>query len=388
MAILKVLNVGNGDSMIITPPSEEEKIIFIDLGSNNSNSMALQHIIQNLNGNNHTHVFITHSHADHIGGMDIFIIENKINEIKEFTVPFYQNEIVMIANIILNLKGIQHTHDCENLIHLMREIIQRQVQLKNIIQSSNSTALSFAYEGRIFYNSIECLNPPKIIKTYNWLQNLSHDLMSSIVNELFEPEFASNLLNYIENSNMDNQVFYDIILNGNSDFSDEELYEINYNKRLYILDFIMTNMRLLAEFNTMPRREYLLKIYNNFVKNVHDSCIVMKANYVGKKFLLTGDASKKVFNRLIRARVDIHADYLKMPHHGSTYNITKKILNAISPDVAIISHGNLYGHPHLDVIEMLTRMDVRIMLTNDVVKDDVIHIQKIDHLGDNIVDIF
>lgn len=91
--------------------------------------------------------------------------------------------------------------------------------------------------------------------------------------------------------------------------------------------------------------------------------------------LLTGDASKKVFNRLIREGKDISATYLKMPHHGSKHNMNKKILSEISPKVAIISHNNGHfgaakdTHPNQEILELLYNEKIKILLTNDVKKD-------------------
>ena len=115
--------------------------------------------------------------------------------------------------------------------------------------------------------------------------------------------------------------------------------------------------------------------------------------YSTKTFLLTGDASKKVFHRLMREGLDITADYLKMPHHGSKQNITEEILDAIQPKVAIISHNNRrFGKakdslPNMEVLEMLGNKGIDVMLTNDVCKQNVRCMSKSSHLGDQFVEV-
>ncbi|MHB1678813.1 MAG: ComEC/Rec2 family competence protein, partial [Sulfuriferula sp.] len=92
-------------------------------------------------------------------------------------------------------------------------------------------------------------------------------------------------------------------------------------------------------------------------------------------YLLTGDADKSVFNRLIKTKPQIlKADVLKVPHHGSKHNLNKKIVKHVSPKIAIISHGNgKFGkatdpHPNREVIKILTNCGVATYYTNDVIK--------------------
>ena len=49
-------------------------------------------------------------------------------------------------------------------------------------------------------------------------------------------------------------------------------------------------------------------------------------------------------------------DDIKIPHHGSKNGLTQELLDASSPEVAVISVGkNSYGHPHKEVLDMLAR---------------------------------
>ena len=109
--------------------------------------------------------------------------------------------------------------------------------------------------------------------------------------------------------------------------------------------------------------------------------------------LLTGDASKKVFKRLIQERKDISASYLKMPHHGSKHNMNKKILKEIDPKVAIISHDNGHfgtakdTHPNQEILELLQKEKIEILITNDIRKDNMIIMEKDKHSTDPYVKI-
>jgi competence protein ComEC len=70
--------------------------------------------------------------------------------------------------------------------------------------------------------------------------------------------------------------------------------------------------------------------------------------------LLEGDAEAPSENRML-ARGNLHADFLKVGHHGSRTSTTPAFLAAVSPEYAAISVGrrNFYGHPRHEVLEQL-----------------------------------
>ena len=51
----------------------------------------------------------------------------------------------------------------------------------------------------------------------------------------------------------------------------------------------------------------------------------------------------------------LHADLLKVGHHGSKTSTTSAFLQAVSPSYAAISVGrhNYYGHPKIETLEKL-----------------------------------
>lgn len=101
--------------------------------------------------------------------------------------------------------------------------------------------------------------------------------------------------------------------------------------------------------------------------------------YVGTtKFLFTGDADISVFRRMIKHGHPLEAEYLKVPHHGSRHNLDASSLAAISPKVAIVSHGNAkFGgdpdsHPHGATMDLLRKNVAATYYTNDVRKSGVV----------------
>lgn len=155
--------------------------------------------------------------------------------------------------------------------------------------------------------------------------------------QLFNTEFSNDMKSYILNSNeeyanerMENLNFEKFLLNDKLEqYNILEQYDIPLRiirryKCNYVLSFIMDNIELLRKYNDKPTRNNLEKIYKNYVKCTHDICLVIKTRFYNKTFLLTGDASKKVFNRLIKEGKDISSTYLKIPHHGSKHNMNQK----------------------------------------------------------------
>jgi competence protein ComEC len=72
-------------------------------------------------------------------------------------------------------------------------------------------------------------------------------------------------------------------------------------------------------------------------------------------FLLTGDIMKEgEYDLLLRRSVN-ESTVLKLAHHGSASSTTSEFLNAVNPQIAIISAGkdNRYGHPDEEVLERL-----------------------------------
>jgi competence protein ComEC len=82
--------------------------------------------------------------------------------------------------------------------------------------------------------------------------------------------------------------------------------------------------------------------------------------------LLTGDIGPKVINDVLATGKIRDIDYIKIPHHGSKNGLTKELLEASVPEIAVISVGkNPWGHPHKEVLELLERYGLDIYRTDE-----------------------
>jgi competence protein ComEC len=88
----------------------------------------------------------------------------------------------------------------------------------------------------------------------------------------------------------------------------------------------------------------------------NDASVVVVAETQGLRVLLTGDIEPPTQRALLRSGVDLRADVLKVPHHGSRYQ-DHDFLAATQARIALVSvgAGNDYGHPSESVLRALRR---------------------------------
>ena len=98
---------------------------------------------------------------------------------------------------------------------------------------------------------------------------------------------------------------------------------------------------------------------------VNDASLVLRADTTAGRILLTGDLELAGQAELMASGVDVGADVLKVPHHGSRYS-SPRFLAAVRPRLAVVSvgAGNRYGHPNRDVLGTLTSAGVKVMRTD------------------------
>lgn len=89
---------------------------------------------------------------------------------------------------------------------------------------------------------------------------------------------------------------------------------------------------------------------------------VLKVQYGGTSFLLTGDVQSESEQEMLASGANLKADVLKVGHHGSHSSTTAAFLKAVSPKYAVISvgAGNDYGHPHQETLAKLVNAGVKV----------------------------
>jgi competence protein ComEC len=105
------------------------------------------------------------------------------------------------------------------------------------------------------------------------------------------------------------------------------------------------------------------------LKDPNLASTVALIRYGETRFLLTGDAEVPEENWLLAHRAEaLHADVLKVGHHGSATSTSALFLEAVSPRIALVSvgAGNSYGHPSRQVMQSLLDAGVLVMRTDQL----------------------
>lgn len=96
-------------------------------------------------------------------------------------------------------------------------------------------------------------------------------------------------------------------------------------------------------------------------ESVNDQSMMALLTCRGKSILFTGDMSEDGEPALIP-----DADVLKVPHHGSSKATSQRLVDAVTPQIAIVSVGeNNFGHPANETLERLEAAGARTLLTRD-----------------------
>ncbi len=100
--------------------------------------------------------------------------------------------------------------------------------------------------------------------------------------------------------------------------------------------------------------------------DINDNSIAFMLEYRDFRMLFTGDAGTAAEQRFLNEGIDLHADVLKVGHHGSAYGSTPAFIAAVHPRYAIVSVGrhNVFGHPAPSTIATLRRFGARIYRTD------------------------
>lgn len=106
----------------------------------------------------------------------------------------------------------------------------------------------------------------------------------------------------------------------------------------------------------------IMSVDNSQPSNINLTSIVVRMVYNSQSYLFTGDSESKNES----ARSWPKTNVLKIGHHGSETSSTKKFLEQVLPEIAIISCGpnNTYGHPKQVILDRLKAINSVIYRTD------------------------
>lgn len=105
----------------------------------------------------------------------------------------------------------------------------------------------------------------------------------------------------------------------------------------------------------------------NDAEDINNMSVVVKVTYGENMFLFTGDAETEEEKEVIETGANLDCDVFHAGHHGSYTSSSKDFLNAVTPEICIISCGadNDYGHPHDAALKRIKKH------TQDIYRTDI-----------------
>lgn len=98
----------------------------------------------------------------------------------------------------------------------------------------------------------------------------------------------------------------------------------------------------------------------------NNNSVVIKLTNGSNSFLLTGDAEETSEQDMISTGRDLDCNVLCLGHHGSASSTSWDLLEATTPEYAVISCGadNSYGHPAAETMQKLQDMEIPVYRTD------------------------
>jgi competence protein ComEC len=98
----------------------------------------------------------------------------------------------------------------------------------------------------------------------------------------------------------------------------------------------------------------------------NDDSIVLELRWRDVSVLLTGDIGRAVEQTLAATILPARLRVMKVPHHGSLTSSTAEFVNAMRPQIAVVSAGraNHFGHPVPEVLERYRAVGAEVFRTD------------------------
>lgn len=145
---------------------------------------------------------------------------------------------------------------------------------------------------------------------------------------------------------------------------------LNYNEKklIKLLKQKHIEYEVCYQDNYYKYNNITLHSLNSDLSDENDSSIVFLCKIDNFSILLTGDASIKSEEYILKNYDIPKIDILKAGHHGSKTSTSEELVKKINPKLALISVGkeNKFNHPSKETIDTLKKYNVKVLETKDL----------------------
>ena len=103
-------------------------------------------------------------------------------------------------------------------------------------------------------------------------------------------------------------------------------------------------------------------------RDINDDSLVLKLSYGEVDILFTGDIERAAELRLAESGMDLHAEILKVPHHGSKTSSSPEFLSLVRPKFGIfsLSARNPYKFPPRQILRRYRNFRCKVLRTDEL----------------------
>lgn len=307
-SVLKILNVGQGDSSIIaikTGCKYAGYDIFVDVGEGTGSRD-----VSNLSGATNQILILSHAHEDHIGGLSRFISTSGISgRLKEIWMPLFFEEISIITEKILQLRGIQHV-SMQNGAYLSAKNAVSSFHLLRVMSARTGIKMRGMFEGKRDCFHFQVYHPPLDAQ---WILGVSQAEVQAYIRYLEDTDYTE-IKRWFHESTYSDQ-FIRFLRNGTIDFREIDPEEDGRSRATFFslhaegLENVSTNFshallfslrKLITQFVEKPGDRSFQRLYDALKKTSNNCSIVFKYLNHNLDVLFTGDINKSILESLTK----------------------------------------------------------------------------------------
>ena len=287
---IDMLNVGAADAILIRffDENDNQHVVLVDAGHYEDGKRICDFVREKYGTFTIDLAICTHSDEDHIGGFT-YILNDMLNN---------PSTSVDIKKILINDPG-----DC-----ITADDVKWYENTKNVIK-----------EARKVYDN-NGINLLELINKVSSQRGLKREqAFSNVHNSEFD-----GIINIVGPSNS----FY-------------RTQALQFRNKLEPYDYVIDNDQDDAIELPDSKKVFSKKLIGKDPSHENKSSIIFLFEPSdGKKFLFTGDADGESFDNILydedRSKIN-NVYWMKLPHHGSAYNLDNDMVNYIKPKIAYVS---------------------------------------------------